>query len=40
VLRSYVRVIGPPLYEALQALNRIAEEMPEVTHREVFIETR
>ena len=40
MLRSYVRVIGPPLYEALQALKGIAEEMPEVTHREVFIETR
>jgi hypothetical protein len=40
VLRSYIKIIGPPLHEALLGLKRIAEEMPEVTHREVFVETK
>jgi hypothetical protein len=39
-LRSYIKIIGPPIHEALLALKRIAEEMPEVSHREVFVETR
>ena len=39
-MRSYVKIIGPPLHEALLALRRIAVEMPEVTHREVFVETK
>ena len=39
-MRSYVKIIGPPLHEALLALKRIAVEMPEVTYRDVFIETK
>ena len=39
-MRSYIKIIGPPLYEAVLALQRIAKEMPYVTHREVFIETK
>ena len=40
MLRSYIKIIGPPIHEALLGLKRIAEEMPEVTHREVFVETK
>jgi len=39
-MRSYIKIIGPPLYEAVLALQRIAKEMPYVINREVFIETK
>jgi len=39
-MRTYIKIIGPPLYEAVLALQRIAKEMPYVTNREVFIETK
>ena len=31
-MKTYVKIYGPPLLEALDALQKIAEEMPKVTH--------
>jgi hypothetical protein len=39
-MRSYIKIIGPPIFEAILALQRIAKEMPYVTKRDVFIETK
>jgi hypothetical protein len=39
-MKSYIKIIGPPLHEAILALQSISKEMPLVTHREVFTETK
>jgi hypothetical protein len=35
-LKTYVKIYGPPLAEALNVLQRIAAEMPEVSHYHIL----
>ncbi len=33
MIKSYIRIYGPPISKPLHELERIAEEVPEITHQ-------
>jgi hypothetical protein len=33
MVKSYIRIYGPPILKTLKELERIAEEMPEITYQ-------
>jgi hypothetical protein len=37
-MRSYIKIYGPPVYEAIRALEKIAFKMPEVSIMDTIIE--
>lgn len=37
-MRSYVKIYGPPLYDAVKALEKMAIDMPEVCIMNTFLE--
>jgi hypothetical protein len=37
-MRSYIKIYGPPVYEAIRALEKLAFDVPEVTIMDTIIE--